>query len=167
MKAVIDSSLAHLQAWMPWAMDEPSSAADLVKRIQKFKDDFGAGSEWLFGIFSADGAEVVGGTGLHQRIGPGGLEIGYWIGQSHTRNGYATEAAAAMTGLAFTNPTIERVQIRCDPKNVASAVIPRRLGYEHIDTLRSDTVTPAGAPRDTMVWQITRAEFEQSRAEDR
>jgi len=97
------------------------------------------------------------------RIGPGAIEIGYWIGEVHTRNGYATEAASAMTELAFTNPEIERVQIRCDPKNVASAVIPRRLGYQHIDTLRSDTVTPSGAPRDTMVWQITRAEFGQKK----
>lgn len=160
LKSAIDANLQHLQAWMPWAMSEPSPIEEIVARIEKFAADFAAGVDWTYGIFSSNGDTVIGGSGAHPRIGSDGLEIGYWIGTAHTHQGYATEAAAAITRAAFTQPTIQQIQIRCDTNNVASAAIPRRLGYHHIETLVADATTPAGAPRDTMVWQLTRTEFE-------
>lgn len=44
------------------------------------------------------GDEVVGGCGLHRRVGPGGLEIGYWVHAAWTRRGIA--AAAGFTRVA-------------------------------------------------------------------
>ena len=79
------------------------------------------------GVFLAD--EVIGGSGLHRRRGPHGLEIGYWVHIDHTRCGYASEVAAAMTTTAFTIDGIERVEIHHDKANVASAGVPRRLGF--------------------------------------
>jgi RimJ/RimL family protein N-acetyltransferase len=49
----------------------------------------------------------------------------------------------------------QRVEIRCDPRNVKSMNVPRRLGYRHVQTLREDTVPPGGAARDTMVWSMS------------
>ncbi len=155
MKATIDANLDHLRAWMPWAMDEPTPVEGIVERIAKFAAAHAAGEEAVLGIFSRDGATVIGGTGLHPRV-EDGVEIGYWVGSAHTRRGYATEAAAALVRLAFDRLAVAQVQIRCDPRNAVSAAIPRRLGFAHIDTLRADTVTPTGDPRDTMVWQLTR-----------
>jgi RimJ/RimL family protein N-acetyltransferase len=97
---------------------------------------------------------------LHARIGPGALEIGYWIDQRLTRRGYATEATLAMTNLGFSFPQVDRLEIRCDPGNKVSARIPRRLGYRYVTTLENDAVTPGGEPRDTMVWELTRGEVE-------
>ncbi len=111
-------------------------------------------------MFSRDETTLLGGAGLHPNIGADGLEIGYWIGAAHTRRGYATEAARALTQVAFTAPSIERVQIRCDPRNVPSAGVPRRLGFRHIETLSANTITPTGASRDTMVWQMVRDELD-------
>lgn len=45
------------------------------------------------------------------RIGPGGLETGYWVHQAHTRRGLATAAAAALTDAALALPGIDRVEI--------------------------------------------------------
>jgi RimJ/RimL family protein N-acetyltransferase len=54
---------------------------------------------------------------------------------------------------------LSRVEIRCDPRNTASAAVPRRLGYRHVTTLEANVLTPAGEPRDTMVWVQTAAEL--------
>ena len=154
LKDAIDSSLEHLRKWMPWAVAEPTPLEQLGERLTGFEGQFDGGEEWLFGIFAPDESTVIGGTGLHRRIGPTGLEIGYWIRESEVRRGYATEAAAAMTRLALTLPGIDHVEIRCDPANAISAAIPRRLGYSHLITLVEDAETPDGAPRDTMVWRM-------------
>ena len=157
LKSAIDENLAHLQAWMPWAMDEPSPLDVIEQRITKFAADFAAGTDGIYAIFTRDETFALGGTGLHGRV-EGGLEIGYWIHQAHCGRGYATEAAAGLTAAAFGIPAVEQVQIRCDPANALSSAIPRRLGFRHIETLIGDTVTPQGAPRDTMVWQMLRGQ---------
>lgn len=155
LKRAIDENLDHLQAWMPWAMEEPSPLDVIERRIARFAADFAAGTDGVYGIFLRADGGVVGGTGLHGRVDEG-LEIGYWIHRAHCRRGYATEAAAGLTAAAFAMPGVDQVQIRCDPANATSAAIPRRLGFRHVETIVADTVTPLGAPRDTMVWQLLR-----------
>jgi RimJ/RimL family protein N-acetyltransferase len=63
------------------------------------------------------------------RIGAGGLEIGYWVSRDYTRRGLATAAAEALIGEAFRLPWVERVEIVTDELNVASAAVPRKLGF--------------------------------------
>ena len=163
LKALIDANIEHLRAWMPWAMKEPSPVDAIAARIELFAAHVREKSDYTVGIFLGD--EAIGGSGLHRRAGPDTLEVGYWIASSHTRRGYASEAAKALASLAFTMPHVEKVQIRCDPLNAASASVPRKLGFEHVATLEADTVTPSGEPRATMVWEISRAKFEASQKE--
>jgi RimJ/RimL family protein N-acetyltransferase len=155
LKEAIDSSLSHLQKWMPWAMSEPTLVEQIRERLTGFYTQFDRSEEWLYGILTPDGSAVIGGTGLHKRIGPTGLEIGYWIRLSEVRRGYATEAAAAMTRVALSLPGIDHAEIRCDPLNAISAAIPRRLGYVHVETIAEDTAAPDGGPRSTMIWRIS------------
>ena len=158
LKALIDANLDHLRAWMPWAMNEPSAVEVIAKRIEGFQANVRDGSDYTIGILLGD--EAIGGAGLHRRQGPDTLEIGYWMSSLHTKRGYASEAAMALTRLAFTMPHVEYVQIRCDPGNAPSATVPRKLGFAHIATREADTLTPTGEPRATMVWQISRVEFQ-------
>lgn len=161
LKRAIDANLAHLQAWMPWAMSEPSPQDVVEERIARFDEEFTTGVEWLYAIRSRADRAVLGGCGLHPRIGSDGLEIGYWLQASATGQGYVTEAAEALTRAAFRHESIVRMQIRCDPRNGASSAVAERLGYRHIETLIGETTTPTGAPRDTMVWELTRRQFTQ------
>jgi RimJ/RimL family protein N-acetyltransferase len=158
LKTLVDANLDHLRPWMPWAMQEPSPVETIAERLERFARHHRDGLEWTMGIFLGADDTLIGGAGLHPRIGPAALEIGYWIAEPHTRRGYATEAAAALTAAAFAMRQIEHVEIRCDPRNVASARVPDKLGYRHTETLTANTVTPTGEPRDTMVWTITSAE---------
>ncbi len=157
LKALIDANLEHLRAWMPWAMEEPSSVEAIAQRLELFAANVRDGVDYAVGVFLGD--EAIGGAGLHRRDGPDTLEIGYWIASSHIGRGYASEAALALTSLAFALPHVEHVQIRCDPHNAASAAVPRKLGYTHAATLEGDAKTPTGAPRASMVWEISRASF--------
>jgi RimJ/RimL family protein N-acetyltransferase len=150
LKDAIDSNLEHLQRWMPWAMAEPTPLERLRERLAMFSDNFDGGVEWLYGIFTPDGSRLLGGTGLHPRIGATGLEIGYWLRADETGKGHATEAASALTAAALALPHIDHVEIRCDPRNAASAAIPQRLGYTLAETLVNED------GRDTMVWRTTR-----------
>ncbi|CAN90760.1 acetyltransferase, GNAT family [Sorangium cellulosum So ce56] len=163
IREAINTSLAHLRPWMPWAAHEPSSMEATTALLEKFRDDFTEGRDFHYGIFTRDERAVLGGTGLHPRIGPGALEIGYWLRETATRCGYATEAVAGLTRVALEELGVSRVEIRCDPRNTASAAVPRRLGYRHVTTLEANTLTPAGQPRDTMVWAQTAAELAGSR----
>lgn len=156
LKAAIDMSLSELRQWMPWAMDEPSELAEIEQRTERFRAEFHAGVDFHFGIFDRAEQEILGGCGLHPRIGDDALEIGYWIRSDVAGRGYATEAAGALTKVAFEDIGVSRLQIRCDPANAASAAIPRKLGYRHIETLIGNACTPEGQPRDTMVWEIDR-----------
>lgn len=160
LKDAIDTSLPELREWMPWAMGEPSPTSLIAERLATMRAKFANGEDWTFAVFSKDQQRLVGGAGLHPRIGPGGLEIGYWIRTDSTGAGLATETAAALTGAAFEWPGVERVEIRCDPRNAKSAAIPRHLGFRLTTTLKANTVTPQGTPRDTMVWTLTRAEID-------
>jgi RimJ/RimL family protein N-acetyltransferase len=158
LKTALDGNLEHLQAWLPWAMSEPSPIGVLEERLDLFARQFDTGEQWLFAIWSRSADALLGGAGLHPRIGEDGLEMGYWLQASATGQGFMTEAADALTKLALRQPGIERVQIRCDPENVASAGVPKRLGYRQLATIPNATIKPSGAGRDSMVWEITRDE---------
>jgi RimJ/RimL family protein N-acetyltransferase len=153
----LTASEAHLRAWTPWVLDGRVRGLSLEERLQRHASAFEAGTEWVYGIFSPDGSEVFGGCGLHPRIGPGAVEIGYWLAAHRTGRGLATTASAVLTDVAFASPDIDRVEIRCDPRNEASARVPQRLGYALAARIR-DTGDGAGHG-ELMVWRLTRAGF--------
>lgn len=155
----VTASVQHLRPWMPWAHAEPEELETKVQRLRGFRAKFDADEDYVYAIFTPDGREVVGGTGLHARVGADALEIGYWISVRHVGRGYATEAAAALTRVGFEIHRLERMEIRCDPRNHASASVPRKLGYTHEATLRANVRDVDGAMRDTMVWGLVRAEY--------
>ncbi|HET7171703.1 MAG TPA: GNAT family N-acetyltransferase [Gaiellales bacterium] len=128
-KEAIDSSLDHLRPWMPWARNEPQTLAQKVELLREFRGQFDLGSNSVYAIFDRREERVLGGTGLHPRVGPGALEIGYWIRADAVRQGFATESSAALTRVAFEIASTGRVEIHCASDNHASAAIPLKLGY--------------------------------------
>lgn len=153
LREAVDGSLEHLRSWLPWANQEPKSLEETRELLAGFEAAFRSGESFIYGILSRDESRVIGGSGLHRRIGEGGLEIGYWIRADMTGRGLATEAVRAITRVGLAVPGIERIQIRCDPRNAASRRIPEKLGYQLVEIRCADTVTPAGEPRDTVVYE--------------
>jgi RimJ/RimL family protein N-acetyltransferase len=135
MKDAIDTSLDHLRPWMPWAEGEPSTLEQKRQLLSRFAEDFARGDDAVYGIFEPDERRVVGSTGLHPRLDGNAREIGYWIRADAIGHGLARESTAALTRVAFEVDRVDWMEIHCDPANVRSAAIPRRLGYELTDDL--------------------------------
>lgn len=153
LQEAIDSSLESLREWMPWAHEEPTPVADKAQLLRTFRGRFDLGQDFVYGLFDAGETEVVGGSGLHTRVGENALEIGYWIRDSRVGNGFATEAAAALTRVAVEICGVDRVEIRVDPGNTASLAIPRRLGFVEEGTLRR-RLAGADGLRDAVVFSL-------------
>jgi ribosomal-protein-serine acetyltransferase len=148
--AVIES-LDQLRPWMPWAAEEPRLLAERIRLVEGWEPLWDAGDR-MCGMFAGD--RVVGGCGLHQRIGPGGQEIGYWVRRGCTGRGYATVAALALTAMAFEMPDVTHVEIHHDVANAASGRVPAKLGFTHL----RDEARPREAPGETGTQSIWRME---------
>ncbi|MFY9930326.1 MAG: GNAT family N-acetyltransferase [Streptosporangiaceae bacterium] len=146
---VTNASAEHLRPWLPWAENlDPEAEAGFLAQAQR---DWAAGTAYNYKIM-AEGA-LAGGIGLMARIGPGGLEIGYWVRQDRTRRGLATAAAAALVAQAFRLPGVDRVEIVHDELNVASGGIPRKLGFTEAGRRPIDPPALAGTGIG-VVWRL-------------
>jgi len=147
----VTESLDHLRPWMPWAADYTRQSAFefLVASARRWED----GSEFGYAIVTE--GLLAGGCGLMARIGPGGLEIGYWVRQGYTRRGLATAASAALVEQAFLLPGVDRVEIVTDELNVASAGVPPKLGFTEAGRRPLDMPPPAGTGIG-VVWRLVR-----------
>jgi RimJ/RimL family protein N-acetyltransferase len=161
VKEAVDASLEHLRTFMDWAWAAPEPVGVIRKRLRAFRDAFRHGDDWIYGLFERDGSAMVGGAGLHRRVGPEALEIGYWIRASRVRQGLATEAAAALTRLAFEWCGALRVEIHVDPANTASLAVAERLGYLREATLRKrlPPIRPGEPRRDEVVFSLLDEEY--------
>lgn len=150
--AAVVESIDHLKPWMVWAVDG-YGRAETEAFLARCQTEWGSGEAYNYAIVAADG-EVIGSCGLMARIGPGGLEIGYWLHPRHTGQGIATRAAAALTAEAF-RAGADRVEIVHDVANERSGRVPRRLGFAEVCTRKSDE--PVGGSRTGMVkvWRRT------------
>ena len=92
-------------------------------------------------------------------VGAHTVEAGYWLRADSTGHGYATEATACLSRLAFTELGAGHVAICHDPTNEASGGVPRRLGFRRLGVV-SDAVLPGVQAADgsvrpaTMVWAL-------------
>lgn len=159
LHAVVTANLEHLRPRMSWVAFEPRSLEEHHSLLCEWDERWRSGGDSYLAVLDADrpAGPALGSCGLHRRIGPAGLEIGYWVDHDHLRRGIGTRTAAALTDLAFTVPGIERVEIHHDVENLASRVVPERLGYER---LGERTATRDLAPADTgtdVVWRVDRA----------
>ena len=147
LHTAIEESRDHLRPFMPWA---DGTRADTSDFLATALDDWDTGTNFNYGIVDGDDI-VLGGCGLHARLGSGALEIGYWLRAGATRRGVVTTATRALTDAAFALPDVDRVEIHCDEANVRSAAVPRRLGYR-LDRIENDQISAPGDLGRSMIW---------------
>ena len=163
LKDAVDSSLEHLREWMPWAHADPQPLEEKVALLRRFRGGFDLDQDYVYGVLDGGDGSVVGGTGLHTRIGEDAFEIGYWIRESRIGEGLATETSAALTRVAFELCGVDRVEIRVEPANERSTAIPRKLGYVEEATLRRRLDAGEGHERrDAIVFSLFRDGYEAS-----
>jgi ribosomal-protein-serine acetyltransferase len=146
---IVSESLEHLAPWMPWAVPG-YSLADARAYVDRCTQRWGI--DYDYAIVAPDAA-VVGSCSLVGRIGPGGLEIGYWVHPGHVGRGYAGAAAAALVAEAF-RIGADRVEIVHDAANVRSGAIPRRLGFTEVERRPGAGERTAGESGVNVVWRL-------------
>ena len=100
LKAAIAASLEELRDWMPWAQEPPTDAS-VASFLEPAVERFGGDAAANYAIMLRDGGQFAGGCGLMPRIGPGALEIGYWVHSGYHRRGIATESARLLTNVGL------------------------------------------------------------------
>jgi RimJ/RimL family protein N-acetyltransferase len=154
---LVTENLEHLRPWMPWAQRPPTEAEER-EFLERMEHAWEGRSDFGFGLVLPE-AGTVGGVGLHTRQGEGILEVGYWIAAARTGRGYVTAAARALTDAAFALPGVDRVEIRCDEANRASAAVPRRIGFRLLEVYPRRAIAP-GETGMGMIWAVEREEWQ-------
>ena len=161
LDAAINESKAELRRFMPWAT-ETHSLSDTEGYLVRSVEQWGTGEAWNYAMFlddaDADAADddrrVVGSCGLMSRMGPGVLEIGYWVHSAMAGRGIATAAASALAAEGLLVPGIERVTIRHDVANLASARVAVKAGFSQVGHI-ADGAGGVGQTGPELVWERT------------
>ncbi|MEU4422113.1 GNAT family N-acetyltransferase [Actinoplanes sp. NPDC024001] len=103
------------------------------------------------------GTTVVGIGELNLR-GPHQAEIGYGIHPDRWGRGHATAGARLLIDLAFGEHGRHRVFATCDPRNVASARVLRKLGLSYEGRMR-ETALIADGWRDSDLYAVLSTEW--------
>jgi RimJ/RimL family protein N-acetyltransferase len=158
---------ARLSPWIPARVAEPAGPDALAARLSSFTAEFEADREWRFGLFTRDETMLLGEIDLFPRdasarapyVDADRVEVGYWLRSDATGQGFVTEGARGLLGVAATLSRCSRAEIRCDARNAASAAVPRRLGFVHTATVTSGvTAEPEVRTAElSLFWQQSQA----------
>jgi ribosomal-protein-serine acetyltransferase len=154
-QAIVDS-VEHLAPWMPWAAFEPLELSDRERLITGWLERWEQGEDFNFGVFEE--GLLVGGCGLHRRIGPNALELGYWTRAGATGRGVASDTARCLVEGAFSMAGVDYVEVHHDAANVASRRIPERLGFSFVEEREDIVAAPAEVGLD-WVWRLDRRDW--------
>jgi RimJ/RimL family protein N-acetyltransferase len=152
----IRESIDDLLPWTLWAKTMPTpeeSEANIRKARLKFLER----SDMRLLILLKENGKLIGSSGLHNidwKVRR--FEIGYWVRSSFGGQGYITEAVEAITNFAIHELQANRVEIRCDSKNIRSYRVAERLGFTLEGIIRNDKLSVDGSLRDTMVYSKVR-----------
>jgi len=148
----------HLRPWFPWEKKEVR-AEDSFKYLLENEIKFKAGEKVDYGIYVDN--EYIGNIGIfniHKKNKS--AEIGYWLSKKFTRNGYMTEAVRILEKEFFTNVNLNRIQIKCDERNIASAGVAKKCAYVLEGKYREDTYSEYFKDfRNTLVFSKLKSEF--------
>jgi RimJ/RimL family protein N-acetyltransferase len=156
LNEAVKASIKELQPWMPWAEQIPTmDESEAVVRRARLK--FLERSDLMLLLFRKESGQLIGSSGLH-RIDwrARKFEIGYWVHAAFSGNGYISEAVDAITKFAVQELKANRVEIRCDSRNIKSAGVAQRLGFTLEGILRYEKCAQDGSLRDTMVYSKIR-----------
>lgn len=161
MWPAVEESREQISPWMPW-VDKAHSADDQEEFARRSAAQWLTREALMVGIWDRAAGQYLGGSGLH-RIdwAVPAFEIGYWLRTSAWGQGYVSEAVRVLCRFAFETLGANRVEIRCDGHNERSLAVPRRLGFVQEATLRNETRDGSGKLRDTLIFALTPADYEQ------
>ncbi len=156
----VNESLDELRPWTPWAR-EPTTLEFQETRLRRAMAEWITRENLRLHVYLKGTSTLVIGSGLHRMDWYAGkFEIGYWIRTRFAGLGYVTEAVSGIAAFAFKQLRANRVEIRCDARNLRSAAVAKRCGFLLEGILRHDSLGVDGDLRSTMIFsKISPNEF--------
>ncbi len=143
-----EESFDELQKWMPWAK-ELGTAEDSELVARKSFAQFILREDIMIMAFEKETGKKIASTGLHRMDWDRGyFEIGYWVRNSETGKGYATDIANALTRYAFGALGAKKVSITHAGGNEGSRKIIEKLGFESMGIIKDDIALNDGSMAD-------------------
>ncbi len=150
--AAIQESLDNLRQWMTWAHEEQTLERVEISSRQAIAL-FQTRETLRFRLFRKSDGEYVGMSEIHSfDWSVPRCEIGYWVRTSMQGQGYMTEAVKGLTDFALTTLHANRIEIRCNARNVRSAAVAERAGYVLEARLHHYERDVGSELRDTLVY---------------
>ncbi len=127
--------VCEYEPYVPGTLEEMAERFRDPERIRSVID--AEGQKLALAIERRDTGAMIGDLMLlWHSVADGHAEVGYVLHPDHGRQGFATEATAALIDLAFDGGLpVRRVTVRTDELNEPSAAVCRRLGLRHEATL--------------------------------
>lgn len=129
MAAATRANVEHLRPRIRWGTIEGTSLAAQQARADQAEAGWADGSLFAWVLREQPGGPIIGGCGLHNRVGTGALEIGYWLDAGHTGHGLMTTCVDALTAIGLALAGVTRIELHIDQANLASSAVAKRLGY--------------------------------------
>lgn len=160
----VDSVLAiigddRVTQWLSFDSRDRAGAERMIAATMEARAD-APRKEYYFAVAHQKSDELLG----FVRLGLGGTraaKLGYAIHADHWGNGFASQAARAVTNFGFATLDLHRITAAVGPSNYASQAILQRLGFQREGTLR-DHVHTNGAWRDSVLYSILTTDWKQA-----
>jgi RimJ/RimL family protein N-acetyltransferase len=143
----------ELSQYIP-ALPYPYSQSDARIFIEDADRGWAGGSGAAFVIAHAAGGDGLGTIGLHLFAEDAGLAaVGYWLRREARGHGAATIAVRLVSGWAFDELGIKRLNLITVPENLASQRVAERAGFTREGILRAWMPTRGGR-RDSVMYSL-------------
>lgn len=155
----MNETFDELKPWMPWCQTRPTEE-ECELNVRQAHIAFWQRTELRMHLYLKDTDTLVGSSGYHNiewEIPK--FEIGYWCRKRFMGQGYITEAARALTALAFDILGARRVQICMDTLNDASRRVAERVGYVFESEQPNERTSGDGKVRSTYVYRLIPDEY--------
>ena len=128
-----DQSREFLIPWEPTWAEDHFTRKSFTNRVYWASRAFGQGTALPVFLIRRSDDTLLGALTLDNiRRGPAQSgTLGYWVGQSHARQGYMREAIRAVVHYAFTELDLSRIEAACLPENVASRGVLEKSGFKY------------------------------------
>ncbi len=161
----VEESREQISPWLPW-VEKTLAPEDCEAAARRGAAKWQTREDLMVSVWEKSTGRYLGGSGLH-RIDweVPAFEIGYWLRTSAWGRGYISETVQVLCRFAFERLGAHRVEIRCDGHNERSLAVPRRLGFVQEARLRNQCRDGNGKLRDTLVFALTREDYERAKSE--
>jgi ribosomal-protein-serine acetyltransferase len=149
LNRAVSDSYEHLRRFMAWP-DPDTTVEESEGYARQSRARWLLGEEWGLGVWR--GGRLVAGTGFLLRERPleqGIAEIGMWVRADEAGRGLGTRLLRAMVDWADADWPFHKLTWHCDSRNLASARVAERCGFQLEGRLREHGPAAIGAGRQT------------------